>query len=259
MYVRLAFAVAAHLEPEILVVDEVLAVGDAQFQKKCLGKMQNVSSHGRTVIFVSHNMVAIDQLTQHSIFLNNGKLQMYGKTSDVVNAYLGAEKAESLICFNVKNKPRKCHSNQLVRFIEFRFERELPVFNVDEDFQFIARVKANADITDIRTSMTIFANDGTPVGSCFGPAFADFTEGCVVEFRVILPQPRLAPGMYYCGVSVGKGDHITGHVDCDVVLDTLTFEVRPESGDSGTLSLWPRGWGQIVFAPLNQKILLTNE
>src|SRR5215217_3559981 len=88
MYTRLAFAVAAHLEPELLVVDEVLAVGDANFQKKCLNKMQDVSEHGRTVLFVSHSMSAITRLCQRAILLDKGKVLVDGPTSQVVNAYL---------------------------------------------------------------------------------------------------------------------------------------------------------------------------
>jgi lipopolysaccharide transport system ATP-binding protein len=89
MYVRLAFAIAAHLEPEILVVDEVLAVGDAEFQKKCLGKMQDVSQKGgRTVIFVSHNMAAIESLCQKVILLNFGKLVFNGLTKEGISNYL---------------------------------------------------------------------------------------------------------------------------------------------------------------------------
>ena len=90
MYVRLAFAVAAHLEPEILVVDEVLAVGDAQFQKKCLGKMRDVSNKdGRTILFVSHNMGAIRQLCSKCLLLESGKLIANDETSAVVDLYLG--------------------------------------------------------------------------------------------------------------------------------------------------------------------------
>lgn len=89
MYVRLAFAVAAFLEPEILVVDEVLAVGDAQFQKKCLGKMEDVSrNEGRTVLFVSHQMNAIETLTNKAIYLKSGRIQNFGETEDIVNEYL---------------------------------------------------------------------------------------------------------------------------------------------------------------------------
>jgi lipopolysaccharide transport system ATP-binding protein len=88
MYLRLAFAVAAHLEPEILVVDEVLAVGDAEFQNKCLGKMNDVAQEGRTVLFVSHNMSAILRLTQETIVLDQGKLIMRAPTPEAVDHYL---------------------------------------------------------------------------------------------------------------------------------------------------------------------------
>src|SRR5659263_122168 len=88
MYVRLAFAVAAHLEPEILVVDEVLAVGDAMFQKKCLGKMKDVSTKGRTVLFVSHNMAAIENLCVRAILIENGNVVMEGNTKTTIQHYL---------------------------------------------------------------------------------------------------------------------------------------------------------------------------
>ena len=88
MYVRLAFSVAAHLEPEILVVDEVLAVGDAEFQKKCLGKMGEVSEEGRTILFVSHNMEAILGLCNKAILLKNGKISYMGDTEDAIQKYL---------------------------------------------------------------------------------------------------------------------------------------------------------------------------
>jgi lipopolysaccharide transport system ATP-binding protein len=94
MYVRLAFAVAAHLEPEILLVDEVLAVGDAEFQKKCLGKMGEVAREGRTVLFVSHNMASIQNLTSRSFLLQGGLLKALGLTEDIIQIYLSA-KAES--------------------------------------------------------------------------------------------------------------------------------------------------------------------
>lgn len=88
MYLRLAFAVAAHLEPEVLLVDEVLAVGDAAFQQKCLGKMDEVSRHGRTILFVSHNMVAMQSLCDRVIWLESGRIKQDGPTEDVVSAYL---------------------------------------------------------------------------------------------------------------------------------------------------------------------------
>ena len=90
MYLRLAFAVAAHLEPEILLVDEVLAVGDAAFQKKCLGKMAEVAGEGRTVLFVSHNMAAITRFCKWGIWLDGGQLRAQGSAEEIVAQYLAA-------------------------------------------------------------------------------------------------------------------------------------------------------------------------
>ncbi len=95
MYLRLAFAVAAHLEPEILLVDEVLAVGDAQFQKKCLGKMGDVAAAGRTVLFVSHNMAAMRSLCQHGILLEAGQLKRIGSMADCIEDYLSDKTASA--------------------------------------------------------------------------------------------------------------------------------------------------------------------
>lgn len=98
MYVRLAFSVAAHMEPDILLVDEVLAVGDAEFQKKCLGKMDEVTKKaGRTIVFVSHNMEAIRRLCNKCVLLENGQIKKFGKTDDVINYYLNKKSNEQAI------------------------------------------------------------------------------------------------------------------------------------------------------------------
>lgn len=88
MYVRLAFAVAAHLEPEILIVDEVLAVGDQEFQDKCLGKMKSVSDSGRTVLFVSHNLLAVKQLCNKAVYMKHGSVMKVGLTNEIIETYL---------------------------------------------------------------------------------------------------------------------------------------------------------------------------
>lgn len=95
MYVRMAFAVAAHLDPDILVVDEVLAVGDAAFQKKCLGKMQDVSREGRTVLFVSHNMGAVASLTKQCIYMRSGMLSATGSTKEIIDLYMNEAASET--------------------------------------------------------------------------------------------------------------------------------------------------------------------
>ncbi len=106
MYVRLAFAVAAHLETEILIVDEVLAVGDIDFQRKCLGKMQEVAGSGRTVLFVSHNMSAVQRLCRRAILLRNGKLEASGNVDEVITAYLGHLRDTAATAFSGSNPDR---------------------------------------------------------------------------------------------------------------------------------------------------------
>src|SRR5262249_35528373 len=106
MYVRLAFAVAAHLEPEILVVDEVLAVGDAAFQKKCLGKMGEAASEGQTVIFVSHNLAAVQRLCKTAILLDRGHIVASGNSAEVVSRYV-QDGAESSLSWRRDSTPDK--------------------------------------------------------------------------------------------------------------------------------------------------------
>jgi len=122
MYVRLAFAVAAHLEPEILIVDEVLAVGDTSFQKKCLNKMQDVGEQGRTVLFVSHNMPAVTRLCQRTILLNEGGIQRDGPTHQVISAYLGSAVGTSAV--REWSDLRKAPGNEIVRLRAVRVKTE---------------------------------------------------------------------------------------------------------------------------------------
>jgi lipopolysaccharide transport system ATP-binding protein len=142
MRVRLAFAVAAHLEPEIMIIDEVLAVGDTEFQKKCLGKMKDVASEGRTIIFVSHNMGAVKSLCNSGILLKNGKVVEIGTAEEVVDHYL-ENTVELKGIFHLPKPPVREFSEQLGYATEIRFEDQhgqtLPVLPLGESWQ--VRVK----------------------------------------------------------------------------------------------------------------------
>ena len=122
MAVRLAFSVAAHLDPEILIIDEVLAVGDAEFQKKCLGKMKNVAADGRTVLFVSHNMAAISSLCQKAILLENGRIAEFGSVEDVVSKYLQSANEKSMV--QLRDRIDRV-GNQEVKFTAFEIRDAL--------------------------------------------------------------------------------------------------------------------------------------
>jgi lipopolysaccharide transport system ATP-binding protein len=122
MYVRLAFAVAAHLEPEILIVDEVLAVGDASFQKKCLNKMEDVGHHGRTVLFVSHNMAAVTRLCGRTVLLDEGRVLMDAPSHQAVRTYLQSGIGTTAVREYIN--PKKAPGNDIVRVRAVRVRRE---------------------------------------------------------------------------------------------------------------------------------------
>jgi lipopolysaccharide transport system ATP-binding protein len=116
MFVRLAFAVAAHLEPEILIVDEVLAVGDAVFQKKCLGKMEGVAKEGRTVVFVSHNMAAVENLCQKVVVLESGKIVFAGGNKEGIEHYFqsvaGEQSSNAAAITDLTKHPGRLRNHQ---------------------------------------------------------------------------------------------------------------------------------------------------
>lgn len=250
MYVRLAFAVAAHLEPEILVVDEVLAVGDAAFQQKCLGKMEDVAEReGRTILFVSHNMAAIQQLTRKTYVLKEGQIIFSGATDRAIDYYLSGAINPSQVVYNVENVTRR-HS-ELGREIEFltleleNYPNKLVPANTDLHLKIT--IRANAEIERFRFSMTVFRTDGSPVGSMFSPEIPAIPSQECGTFRLVLTQLQLAPGMYHFGLATGKGNYKQGHIDFDIIFDVLHFEIMPPEGVDGSQSGWYSGWGAIRF------------
>jgi lipopolysaccharide transport system ATP-binding protein len=250
MYVRLAFAVAAHLEPDVLVVDEVLAVGDAPFQKRCLGKMRDVSRSGRTVLFVSHNMGAISQLTTRCILLAKGQVAFIGKSDAAIEKYSSLVGGESLVFFNVESLPRSYPGNQHARILSLRFEKTVPQFSSEEPFSFVIKIRANRDLPRLRTSFTLHAGDGVPIGGVFSSELTQMKASQESEFRARLPRHHLAPGHYYVSIGIGRGNPSTGVVDYDVVADTLYFEIYPAPGEDGMVATWNPSWGRIMFPEL---------
>ena len=159
MYVRLAFAVAAHLEPEILIVDEVLSVGDAQFQKKCLGKMGDVASQGRTVLFVTHNMSIAAQLCSRGILLNKGQIICDGAIQEVVDTYMRLTADENITekAFN----PKKRATAQFTRFCLRNGQGEKTrIFKNDEEIIFEVEYEANRPLSDDHMFLLLERADG---------------------------------------------------------------------------------------------------
>jgi len=253
MYVRLAFAVAAHLEPEILIIDEVLAVGDVKFQEKCLGKMKDVAVAGRTVLFVSHNMSAVMQLTQRAIVLSGGKVDFIGLPTEAVEKYTQDAKTNTATVFEVRASNRIYRGTGEARIISLRFDRSLPYFKYREPLTYIIRVRAEKTIDKIRVALTVHHVGGAAVGTCFSPELDGLRAGEERELEISLPFLSFAPGSYFCGVGIGRGNNRTSIVNYDMVSNTLFFEVGSEETSGGTMARWHDQWGPISFPDLTIK------
>jgi lipopolysaccharide transport system ATP-binding protein len=247
--VRLAFAVAAHLESEILIVDEVLAVGDASFQEKCLGRMEDVAAGGRTVLLVSHNMSAITQLSRRAMVLADGTIQFIGPPAEAVETYIRGVQRQAMVAYDAHTERQRYPGTGEARILSLRFDRELPNFKFREPIRYIIHVRALHPISRLCASMTVYTVDGFPVGNGFSSEINGMAAGEEREVVVTL-SVDLAPGSYFCAVAIGRGNHRTQPIAYDRVADTLYFEVGPEQTSAGGLVQWSKWWGPIVLQDL---------
>jgi lipopolysaccharide transport system ATP-binding protein len=248
MTVRLAFAVAAHLEPQIMIIDEVLAVGDVQFQKKCLGKIGQVANTGRTVIFVSHSMSAMEALTRSCLVLGEGRLTYAGPTQEAVQQYLKESQVQIASSNDVRNRPRPSYPmDQKIIFTELVFDHFIPTFDSNETIRILAKLYAKEQVSGFRFSGTVFQSSGAPVGSFFSPCQLSIEANEEAQFVVELADNHLAPGRYHFGLAVGAGNVSAGHRDSDILLEVLPFNINHPAGEAGTMGQWPSAWGAVIF------------
>lgn len=178
MYVRLAFAVAAHLEPEILIVDEVLAVGDAEFQKKCLGKMKEVSDRdGRTVLFVSHNMGAVRNLCTHGLLMENGRLKMDGQVADVIDSYLSnGDNSERNIEWKEDQRPSSSEIEVTsIKIIDEKGRTDSLLSTLD-DLRIEISYTVKTEIRDLRVALHLLTSEGISVFTTSDFNFQDISR-----------------------------------------------------------------------------------
>jgi lipopolysaccharide transport system ATP-binding protein len=232
MYMRLAFAVAAHLEPEILIVDEVLAVGDAKFQRKCLGKMRDVTSRqGRTVLLVSHNMAAIEAMCGSALLLAEGRCIASGSTASVVQAYLRGMGGGSRLSFS-EAKIKRSGSGD-VRFISFSLEGpggvEVGAFQcgIDASLHFVLENRTDLTVNKFTVAFGFDNEMGTRVAllgsEMTGVSLPALPPGRE-SLRVAIPKMPLMPGRYTVTVFATINGEIT-----DWITSGFAFDV--EAGD----------------------------
>jgi len=226
MYVRLAFAVAAHMEPEILIVDEVLAVGDAAFQKKCLGKMGDVAKKGRTVLFVSHNMAAIKALCQRGILLDSGKISYDGEVSSAVDQYLN-KKTIDIDATPLSDKVRDKKVSQKAKMLDIKIISDSTDIQagIDSTKSFKIEMKVNVfEKTHLACQIQIRDQYRTIIllsSELQQNKIFEFDEGTHV-ITCKCPPSFLASGNYWitCGLASGPHEWI------DYVYDAYSFHVN---------------------------------
>ncbi len=250
MYVRLAFAVAAHLEPEILLVDEVLAVGDVQFQKKCLGKMGEVAKGGRTVLFVSHNMGAIKQLCSNAVLLANGKVLLSGDVSEVTESYISnivnirADGAEKKFAEDSKKEFQILSVRLLDKAgnISQKFECDVPILL---ELKCVSRVAVPALYgylsIDNRSGTNIWISDTYDIS----PNCLDSLKPGVYTINIRIPPRTIGHGEYLASVafqsSLGVNSFYIdnpGYVCSFSVSDSRTERGNHRLGYLSTLLKW---------------------
>jgi lipopolysaccharide transport system ATP-binding protein len=230
MYLRLAFAVAAHLEPEILMVDEVLAVGDAEFQKKCLGKMDEVSKkEGRTVLFVSHNISAVKSLCQKGILLDKGRITGLGSMEEVALNYIHVAGTEKLKTWSLTNAP----GNEKARLLEVEVSSEEGNFFIDKqlDIRFKARLETPTD-KPLNFSMVLLSNEDIPVFNVGSQLLK--VKGPLIEAVCHLPAGLLNDEFYRVRILLVENSSIA-LFDLD---DIISFKMEERNRDTSWYGKW---------------------
>jgi lipopolysaccharide transport system ATP-binding protein len=199
MYVRLAFAVAAHLEPEILIVDEVLAVGDAEFQKKCLGKMHDVATGGRTVLFVSHNMQAVSVLCNRGMFFRAGSLEYTGSTKEAIDRYISSYSEAN----GQDDNPDRRYGSGDYRFTSANPDQ--PIFGGAEEKVINFEIERRGKMVGrMWLCVRILDSNGVIVVHCDSRLVGFWVEDCPrISGQVRFTTPWLKPGSYRVDLSVG--------------------------------------------------------
>jgi lipopolysaccharide transport system ATP-binding protein len=216
MQLRLAFAVAAFLENEVLIIDEVLAVGDSEFQRKCMGKMQDVSKSGKTILFVSHQLSAIESLCEKGILLNKGELLFEGKTKDVVNRYISlytdqsSEKTNFDIVSEVEVSSGNQQSKEILPFSDVIIKGKITLKNQ------IQKPTLGIVIRNVFNVPVVGINNKT-----YGVELNNLKNN---NFEIKLNNPALVPGYYTVDLYIGDG--ITDHYQLE---NLVQFEVRDEN------------------------------
>ncbi len=244
MYVKLAFSVAAHLDSEILLMDEVLAVGDMAFQNKCLKKMREVADSGRTIIYVSHNMNTIRQLCDRCVVLNKGKVEYDGEVEEGINKYMGFNE-ELKTEYDYSTLERRDNFKHDVRVDSLNIlHKKSAIFDCGEEMDFEFKLQSNADVKGISFMFEVNSASGMLIGSAFLKSDLSLNKGKEKTVSTVFDTENLAPGQYNINIiaytQVKDRMIVSDKIEKAFIFETQNPEVKWKSN-------W---WGHIKFSDM---------
>ena len=249
MFVKLAFSVAAHLDSEIMIMDEVLAVGDMAFQKKCLEKMRSAAKvDGRTVLYVSHNMNTIRTLCDRCIVLDKGRIVFEGDVDEAIEIYMSAahnEWSEGQTEFDLRNcKSRSPYTegNAQITYLKL-MDKDLAMYQSGEHLKMKVRVAAKKDYKDLRLRIELRYSDDTPVGTMPNISLGSICAGEEKDYLVDFQPAGLTNGKFRVDMVLFEIDDVGNSYDQELLLPAFFFEVQqPED------IVWNQTtWGHVRF------------
>lgn len=248
MYVKLAFSVAAHLDSEIMIMDEVLAVGDMKFQQKCLKKMQDVAENeGRTILYVSHNMNTIRQLCNRCIVLQKGKLIYDGDVEKAIEIYMGTySRTKQIYCYTKNERSNKKSNDKIIlEKLEICDKTKKNVFQVGDDIPLKLTCLSNQKWDDVMLRFEVKFQDGTQVGTMFTKEGISFRKGERKEISLKMSTEHLTPGRYNIDIVVYVYDQFGNEDFIDGVYPGFAFDISNELSENNKLIWLHQYWGHI--------------
>lgn len=242
MTVRLGFAVAAFLEPEILIVDEVLAVGDAEFQKKAIGKMQDVSrGEGRTVLFVSHNMAAVRSLCRRGIILQNGMHVFDGDANDAVDYYTQANISSLNDYIVVTDQYRRVSLPKDLEYIDIRILNDIHNVSTNEPLEFEMTLKRNNEsVKECQIGVLSRNSNDVMEWACYSSAIQLSAVRNEYKVRFSIHNHNTPMGRHRLNFNISRYDYSANIQDFDIIYEALSFEVNyVDAKHTETFTLWP--------------------
>lgn len=252
MYVKLAFSVAAHLDAEIMIMDEVLAVGDMAFQKKCLEKMRDVSkTDGRTILYVSHNMNTIRQLCDRCIVLDHGKIVFDGNVEEAIGVYFG-NKEQTEKVMNLREIPREVElKDHPVTMTEIEISgNNTSKYSLEPELNFCLKCISTKEFSNAFLRVIIRSLDGTPVTMSNTNSGFQILPEKEMKLLFSMKLSNLVPGKYLISPVIYEVNQFGNNVNLDVVRDVYSFEIENPSGFNNNMSWLPRFWGYMFNPPI---------